>query len=216
MDIPIEAVKKLLKLLGRHVDAPADKTRDRIILSAKKRFLEEGFAKVPIGNLCHDLRISKKTFYKHFEDKEDLVRAIIAGNFKLFFPYLGQMLNDEIHPDDLLNTYVDFFFNMLAKNMAVPFLADLQALMPEIWDGIDEVRRFHVRRIIEIFVRGQKMGIYRQDLDPEVLSRVLVLIMSRVVDPRILYENHLRLQDVIGIFFPVLREGIYLRTDKEG
>ena len=215
MDIPIEQVQRLLAMVAKHLDAPQDKTRNRIILASKKRFLAEGFSGITIGELCHELKISKKTFYKHFDDKEDLVKGIVAENFKIFVPRMQELIVADGDPDEVLNKYVDFLLNVLTRHLSVAFLADMQTLIPEMWEAVDEVRRFHVRNLVKVFERGQKKGLFRQDVDPDILGRVLMLMLTRVIDPRVLYEAGLQIQDVIRIMFPVLRDGIYKRVEKE-
>jgi len=209
-----DPVQNLLEILGPHINPPVDRVHERIILSAKKRFLEEGFAKVTIEDLCHSLRISKKTFYKYFKDKEDLVIAIAAHNATLLLPKIAAIHAGNLTPDERFDRFVDFFFNTLAKNMSVAFLADLQALIPSLWEAIDAFRMVQVGNIMQIFKEGQEAGIYRRDIDPEKFSRILYLIVSRVVDPKTLYEHGLQLQDIPGLIFKIVRYGVYERPGK--
>lgn len=198
----------LFKLLEPHLTAPEDKTRDRIIMAAKARFIEEGFAKTTIGELCISLKVSKKTFYKFFTDKEDLVRAIVAKNFLTFLPKIQHILASLEPADIRLNMFMDFFLNTVAKNFSVAFFADMQVLIPELWEGIDNVRKFQIQNVLNIFNEGQKTGLFRADLDAEKVSRFMMIMITRVFDPKLLYENHLQLSDVGETLFSIVRDGI--------
>ena len=48
-----------------------------ILKTGAKRFLKYGLRSVSIDDICADLRISKKTFYTYFSQKEALVEAVL-------------------------------------------------------------------------------------------------------------------------------------------
>ena len=210
------AIETLLDLLQDHLAVPENKTRQRIMLASKKRFFNEGFAKVTIGELCHGLHISKKTFYNFFRDKEDLVLAIIASNITLFMGRLSEIFQSDAPPDKRVEMYMDFVLNMVAQNISVAFMVDLQARMPEIWEGIDNFRKAHVKNVMVAFREGQEAGLYSRSVDADKFSRFILLIIGRVLDPRLLYENGLQLQDVASIIFQVMLKGLYIRPEDQG
>ena len=45
--------------------------------------MHEGFSKVTLDEIATELGMSKKTLYKYFEDKEDLLRAGIEENYEI-------------------------------------------------------------------------------------------------------------------------------------
>lgn len=51
-------------------------TRKRIIKVASELFLKYGLRSVTIDDICNELRISKKTFYVHFKQKEELIESL--------------------------------------------------------------------------------------------------------------------------------------------
>ena len=208
-------LERVQKLIGSHLSAPADKTRERILLSAKKRILDEGFAKLTIGELCHGLRISKKTFYKYFNDKDDLVRGIMAENFKQFVPAVVKVGDPELPPQERLEALHHFIFDVLAVNVSIPFLRDLQILMPELWELTEDLRRMQAANIAKIIEDGQKTGIYRVDLDPDKIARFLLVVMTRLIDPKTLYDHGLQLEDVARILFSLLEGGLITGPKEE-
>ena len=48
-----------------------------IVDAARKQFLENGFAKANMDTIAESADVSKRTVYKHFEDKETLFAAVI-------------------------------------------------------------------------------------------------------------------------------------------
>lgn len=53
------------------------KTREKLIESAKKQFLEHGYMKASLRKICADAGVTTGALYFFFEDKEDLFGAIV-------------------------------------------------------------------------------------------------------------------------------------------
>jgi len=52
-------------------------TRERLIDAASHRFYRDGFRNVGIDQILDDVGITKTSFYKHFESKDDLMLAVL-------------------------------------------------------------------------------------------------------------------------------------------
>ena len=62
--------------MPRSVNSVAAKDRKKILEHSRRKFHAEGFYKISMDEIAGDLRISKKTIYKHFPSKEELLKAI--------------------------------------------------------------------------------------------------------------------------------------------
>lgn len=51
--------------------------RENILQVAIKRMQQVGIRRVSVDDICHELGMSKKTFYVYFPSKDDLVQAIL-------------------------------------------------------------------------------------------------------------------------------------------
>ncbi len=56
--------------------------RDAILAAGRVAFLHHGIRKVRVEEVCADARVSKRTFYKHFRDKDDLAVAVLGQLFE--------------------------------------------------------------------------------------------------------------------------------------
>jgi len=54
--------------------------KEKIISFASQKFIREGFYKTTMDEIASEMRMSKKTIYKNFSSKEELVKAV-AKNF---------------------------------------------------------------------------------------------------------------------------------------
>lgn len=54
-------------------------THDNLLSCAKKHFLEYGFERASIREICKDASVTNGAFYNHFEDKEALFGALVES-----------------------------------------------------------------------------------------------------------------------------------------
>src|SRR3954454_22273184 len=67
--------KSAIELLGQ---PPAPKTgRERILSAAVEIFYRNGFSSVGIDQILDSAGVTKTTFYKHFDSKDDLMVAAV-------------------------------------------------------------------------------------------------------------------------------------------
>ena len=52
-------------------------TENKILKKSSDLFFKHGFRSVSIDDICSELRISKKTFYKYFSQKDLLIERIL-------------------------------------------------------------------------------------------------------------------------------------------
>ena len=72
-----------------------EKTRKRIMVHADRVFAERGFRKVTVEELCADMGMSKRTFYRYFPDRDALVEAILAERVAEYVPSIIENLTSK-------------------------------------------------------------------------------------------------------------------------
>ena len=72
-------------------------TKEKIFSVCEERFFREGFASVSVDEISTNLAMSKKTFYKHFASKEDLVQQIMER-------FMGTV-RSHVHTDDVSDRF---------------------------------------------------------------------------------------------------------------
>lgn len=55
----------------------ATATRDRIVAAGRELFARHGFGQVGLDKIVQQARLTKTTFYNHFESKEQLIREVL-------------------------------------------------------------------------------------------------------------------------------------------
>lgn len=65
-------------------------TKERLVASAKKEFLEKGFAQASLRNICKNAGVTTGALYFFFQNKEDLFASIVEQPLNALYEILGQ------------------------------------------------------------------------------------------------------------------------------
>jgi AcrR family transcriptional regulator len=193
----------------------AEKTRRRIMAHAERVFRERGIRKVTVEELCADLGMSKRTFYRHFPDREALVVAIIAQRVADSSPAIIDNLTSPAPVDEILREHFDLVIKNALSGVTTLFMVDVQVLMPEVWDRIDQLRSGAVGIITELLRRGQQEGSIRPDIDTTVAGKLVQGILTNVAHPRFLAEQGLSFDQFLTTFKDLLLQGVLLPKGEE-
>lgn len=146
-----------------------DTVSDQIIEIATKLFQQRGIRNVTIDEVCAELRISKKTFYTHFAQKEDLVESVIMAEQSQNLDKTIRNLKNKNAIDSLI-----YIVKGLKKNSECqPYMLwyDVQKYYPKIFEKFVNLRNELVKNGFEKnILQGIAEGYYREDLDIELTS----------------------------------------------
>jgi AcrR family transcriptional regulator len=146
-----------------------DTVSDQIIEIATKLFQQRGIRNVTIDEVCAELRISKKTFYSHFAQKEDLVESVIMADQNQNLDKTIKNLKNKNAIDSLI-----YIVKELKKNSECqPYMLwyDVQKYYPKIFEKFVNLRNELVKNGFEKnILQGIAEGYYREDLDIELTS----------------------------------------------
>ncbi len=142
-----------------------EKLRQSIVDVAYLRFAEHGFKKVTMDEIATELRISKKTVYKHFESKEAILEEIVDQRLKRGREALKTLLAQEGPVDERMKRVGDIMPRFLDPNWQ-RLISDVVHTVPSVVKKIQSVIRYFVTEVVpSILKEGQKQGTVRKDLN---------------------------------------------------
>lgn len=174
----------------------------KILREAFKLFMKYGIRSVSMDDLSRHLGISKKTVYQHIDSKDDLIAQVVDSHLAEEEGTAMELFDTTLHAIDFIIKItaheLDFF-----RNMAPSMLYDLQKYYPEHWRKITKNHQTFVQDIIKKNIqRGIDQGLYRPELNPDILSRLYVemsfSIMNEEVFPQEQYEKAILFKEVIN------------------
>lgn len=191
----------------------ADEARARILEKAEAFFLTHGYSRVTMDELAAELRMSKKTLYRHFSSKEELGEAAIVASFARTGEELARIAGDERR--DFAERFHGFVTLIAARYArAGTVLRDLQRDAPALWQRLLEVRRTSVQAHFGgLIAQGVKAGALRADVEPRLVLRMVLALMDQVMRPDVLEELGMTAEQVLPGMLGVMLDGI--RTGRE-
>ena len=155
---------------------PRAHLRDMVIDTAMSMFKERGIRSVTMDELSSRMGISKRTLYELFEDKEAL---LVSGMRKKKELETAQFSAPEMQRKTILDLALIFYKQVIEdhKDVCPQFFDDL-VKYPKALALINEFHQSDRMRGRAFFQRGVEEGMFRSDIDYEVLD-VLSLLNTK-------------------------------------
>lgn len=160
-------------------------TADRIVQAAYHLFIKFGIRSITMDDVARELSVSKKTLYRCFKDKDELVSFTIARHIAHMNNSIEQIQQREEDPILQIVNIADFVVHF-KKEMNPAVLYDLRKYHPETYvlltEHRDNTAYLNIKQNIE---SGISKGYFRADLDVEVITRIWVFMVFA------LFENEI-------------------------
>ncbi|MFH1150815.1 MAG: TetR/AcrR family transcriptional regulator [Actinomycetota bacterium] len=161
-----------------------DETRARIIDEARHRFFTVGYNKVRMDDIAAALGVSKKTLYKNFPSKKNLLFEVVADSVSRVNAEIDLVLSD---------VELDFVekFGRLAmiagyelSRIGQPLIDDIEHRFPGVQIIVLELKKqqFDVR-LSELLRQGVEAGVFRPEVDPRILGLVISNSVFDILSP---------------------------------
>lgn len=192
-----------------------EKTRARIMAHGERVFRERGFRKVTVEELCADMGMSKRTFYRHFPDRDSLVLAVLAETASGHMTSIVENLTSDRPVDQVFRNHFDLLIHNVFARLSTHLMADIQIHMPEVWARIDQFRTGVVGIITDLLRRGQREGSIRRDVDPNVAGKLVQGVMTHLANPQFLLDQGLSFDQFASTFERLLLHGVLTQRNGE-
>lgn len=162
--------------------------RDKIIAYAMKEFYQRGVKAVKMDEISRGLHVSKRTVYEIFGDKEELLLAGLKQQQEESRRELEEYACTQAR--NVIDIISFVYKNQMrrSENVGVVFFEEIHK-MPRV---LELLRSDHDQQRMEsrqFFETGVKEGLFREDMNWEVLMDVAHVVMEEIMH-RQLYKKH--------------------------
>lgn len=142
----------------------------KIFEKARNLFYSVGVRNTTMDDLAKELGISKKTLYKEIDNKADLVKFCVQYDLKKDENTIHAIsTHTENAIEELL--MIAAHINAELQQFHPSIMRDLIKFYPESWALIEEHRdSFAKKNISENLKKGIKQGLYRKDINTEMVT----------------------------------------------
>ncbi len=143
---------------------------NRILHKSRELMTKHGVKYVTMDDLASQLGISKKTIYQFYKDKDALVMAVVDLELEeqaLKCQQTQNMAENAVHEMYMMLQDIQHMF----KNMNPMTMNELAKYFPEAFARIQNHKDEFMHQIIKTnLIKGIEQGVYRKEIDPEILS----------------------------------------------
>jgi AcrR family transcriptional regulator len=174
-----------------------------------EQFYIYGFNKVTVDEIAAKLGMSKKTIYKYFPSKDDLVQEVTRATIAKMDLCCQSFLTDETTDFVVkLKNMMTFVAVQYAK-MGRPLLEDLEKNAPHIWKEIDQYRERSIRLYFSnLLNEGVAKGVFRSDVDRELILMIYNNTIQNIIRPEVLSQVPFTAAQVFEAIIKIIFEGI--------
>lgn len=187
-------------------------TKELIIETATKSFVENGVKSVTIDKIVKDLHTSKRTIYSHFDDKIDLLRACLNQyNTKV------KLENEEIigSSKNVIEAMGILHQKIVLRSYQVnpSFFNDVKSYYPGLLhESYRNTGKYAHQQLVFLAEWGIKDGIFKEDMDVEVVGKTVWAMLKLLKNTKAFPVAEFSKERLtFGILVPYLRG---LCTDK--
>ena len=169
-------------LMARTMDD--EEKRKRILEGSRALFLHEGVSSLSMDEIASRQGISKKTLYKYFANKGQLVAEAIEGRIGEIASQVDALAKDRARSfPERMGAILGIVARQLAE-LGDSLVKDMLYREPELWKRIDRFRREHVFvAISSLFEEGIRDGYIRADLDSRLVPTIFFSAVSAIMSP---------------------------------
>jgi AcrR family transcriptional regulator len=181
--------------------------KERILKTAQEIFLKEGFYKTTIDDLAAKLRVSKKTIYKYFESKDELVKETVFDFLQTNSRNIKQLLNADEDSIILMTRLIEYLGG-LSLNLNEKWLTDLQTHYQDLWIEIDKFRTKMMNANLSKLIKlGQGEG-YIINLPSDFIVALFQSAIRGVINPDYLINSKFSAREALDMSLQILIGGI--------
>ena len=159
--------------------------REKILAEAEKLLWKFGVKSVTMDDIARQVGISKKTIYQHFADKDDIVLQVMRSHLERD---QNDMTCRAIDSADPIQELLNVSEVMRQKNHEVnpSTLFDIQRHYPKAWAVfLNFKEKYIITSISQNLKTGIERGLYRSDLDVDVMARLRIESIQLGFDDRV-------------------------------
>lgn len=153
--------------------------REKIIDAARGLFKQYGIKSVSMDDICKELGMSKKTLYNYFDQKDDLIEAVLEKVREGVQADFERMMASDCSVWDLLDRLPVLLERMPDVRKVPPLFYDLNKYYPQLAKRHNAVvYNQNVAMCMQLIRKGIDERMVRNDLDVEVAAHFLSRLFS--------------------------------------
>ncbi len=189
--------------------------RKQIIQAAVESFVEKGFNKATMKDICMAAKLSPGAIYNYFSSKDDIIQAIAELSKERNVATVDAALEDD---NPLVTVGREFLSRLKQSDIQKALALDLELFAeasrnPRMAKVTNESWENLYSQLIGLVERRQREGYFKRGLDPLAVVQILFSIMlgaeiQKAINPKMDVDAYIAVSESIvdGTFSKAIRE----------
>jgi AcrR family transcriptional regulator len=185
--------------------------QNKIVEMTEEKFFRDGFYKTTMDEVASELKMSKKTIYKFFPSKDDLITAIAKHFMEGLRGKILPALNSDKNAIEKL-AELNSILAKVSQKISSQRMDEIRQHFPKLWNEIDSFRtKMMFGNITKVIDQGKAEGLFI-DYPTPIIMNTLVFSVRAIVNPDFILNNNFSIGEAALNVFKVVIGGIV--TDK--
>lgn len=165
-------------------------TKEKILNKAGNSFLKFGFKSITMDDIAHELGISKKTIYKYFNNKRDLVTQTVTFLHEDCLCKIDGVCQLDHNAIEENFEVKKIFKDMFQASTDESPMYQLEKYYPKVFEKVMKKEFIMFQDcIVKNIEKGIAEGLYRKDIDINIATRFYFALIIAVHDEDLFAYN---------------------------
>lgn len=178
---------------------------EKILRTAEKLFVEMGL-KFTLDDISKELHMAKKTIYKSYSSKENLLNAMVENGFEKIQKNKKKILESDI---DLIDKIKSIMIAMPDRYTVFDFreLETLKEKYPDVYRNLQRHLESDWEPVIKLLEEGMEKG-YLKQISIPVLKIMVTSTLESYLSTSILKDEKISYNDALKNMMDIIMKGI--------
>ncbi|MBN1859011.1 TetR/AcrR family transcriptional regulator [Candidatus Bipolaricaulota bacterium] len=182
-------------------------TKQQVLLVGHEMLLTEGLRAITTTEVARRAKISKKTLYRHFPNKEALLEAILVSFFEAQLAQWDAILEQPAPAMDRILSSLEFVSEFMPQ-IQHQLIDQVDGVSPQLWTTIDALRTRRLAKLKALMEEVQADGLLRVDVDPQHWILLLIGAIHSAITPQQLLRTGIPLTKLIATVKLIYFDGL--------
>jgi len=169
-----------------------------------------GIKSITLDMVAKRCGISKKTLYKYFDGKDQIVSEIVNELLDKLNARFEEVDSSAVEAMVKIHHIFDAMFDLLGS-ISIPLLRDIQNDYPDINKKIDNFRNMHRDLVLRTIESGIASGSMNEKINPSIAVDMIMGAAQSVLFPGYIIKNNLTMQSAIESFKALILDGLVIK-----
>lgn len=179
--------------------------KSKILQAAANNIGLYGLRKFTMDSICNDLKISKKTIYKYFDGKDDIISEYFSQCISMDKESTLKSLKADTSLDEKIKNII---YSYHKYKIPVEILHESKLYYPGHWKALNDLKEFKINAVICLLTEAKENGELKDNVDIKIVSLIIDSIGDNFLNSDVLVKNNLKLNHATNEILQIILNGI--------